>query len=102
NRFNYGGRSYKVIAQVGDDQRRTPEQLLQLKVRTKDGGTVSLRSLVKLRTEAVPRVLSRFQQRNSAKVFGVVAPGVTKEEALSAMEAAARKIVPPGYAIDYE
>jgi multidrug efflux pump len=101
NRFNYAGRSYKVIPQVGDDQRRTPEQLLQLKVRTHDGGSVSLRSLVKLRTETAPRVLTRFQQRNSAKVYGVVAPGVTKEEALSALEAAAKQIVPPGYAIDY-
>jgi multidrug efflux pump len=101
NRFNYAGRSYKVIPQVADEERRTPEQLLQLKVRTRDGGTVPLLSLVNLRTETVPRVLSRFQQRNSAKIFGVVAPGVTKEEALSALEAAARRIVPPGYAIDY-
>lgn len=101
NRFNFAGRSYKVIPQVGDEQRRTPEQLLELKVRSRDGGSVSLRSLVNLRTEAVPRVLTRFQQRNSAKVYGVVAPGVTKEEALSALETEAKKIVPPGYAIDY-
>ncbi|MDX2131275.1 MAG: efflux RND transporter permease subunit [Planctomycetota bacterium] len=101
NRFNYLGRSYKVIPQVGDSLRRTPEQLLELKVRTSDGGSVSLRSLVHLRTEAVPRVLTRFQQRNSAKVYGVVAPGVTKEEALSALEDAARQIVPAGYAVDY-
>jgi multidrug efflux pump len=101
NRFNYAGRSYKVIPQVGDEQRRTPEQLLQFKVRTPSGGTVTMRSLVNLRTEAVPRVLTRFQQRNSAKVFGVVAPGVTKEEALSALERAAKTIVPPGYALDY-
>lgn len=101
NRFNYAGRSYKVIPQVEDELRQTPEQLLQWKVRTADGGSVTLRSLVELRTEAVPRVLTRFQQRNSAKVFGVVAPGVTKEEALSALEDAAAEIVPPGYAIDY-
>ncbi len=101
NRFNYAGRSYKVIPQVADAARRTPEQLLELKVRTRDGGLVSLRSLVTLRTETAPRVLSRFQQRNSAKVYGVVAPGVTKEEALSALEAAAAQIAPPGYAIDY-
>jgi multidrug efflux pump len=101
NRFDYAGRSYKVIPQVADAQRKTPEELLQLKVRTRDGGSVSLRSFVTLKTETVPRVLSRFQQRNAAKVFGVVAPGVTKEEALIALETAARKIVPPGYAIDY-
>jgi multidrug efflux pump len=101
NRFSYGGRSYKVIPQVRPEQRRTPEQLLELKVRTRDGGSVSLRSLVRLTTETAPRVLSRFQQRNSAKVYGVVAPGVTKEEALSALETAAKQIVPAGYAIDY-
>lgn len=101
NRFNYAGRSYKVIPQIGDDQRRTPEQLLELKVRTPNGGTVSLRSFVTLRTETAPRVLTRFQQRNSAKVYGVVAPGVTKEEALQALETAAKQIVPQGYAIDY-
>lgn len=101
NRFNYMGRSYKVIPQVEDSQRQTAEELLQFKIRTRDGGSVTLRSLVTLRTEAVPRVLTRFQQRNSAKVYGVVAPGVTKEEALSALETAAKGIVPPGYAIDY-
>jgi len=101
NRFNYAGRSYKVIPQIGDEQRRTPEQLLELKIRTRDGGSVSLRSLVTLKTHAVPRVLKRFQQRNSANVSGIVMPGVTKEEALSALEEAARKIIPPGYAIDY-
>ena len=101
NRYTDGGRSYKVIPQVGDDRRATPEQLLELKIRTKSGGTVSLRSLVKLKTETAPRVLSRFQQRNAAKVFGMVGPGVTKEEALSALESAAKQIVPPGYAVDY-
>jgi len=101
NRFNYAGRSYKVIPQVTQDQRQTPEQLLELKIRTRNGGSVALRSLVTLHTEAVPRVLTRFQQRNSAKVYGVVAPGVTKEEALSALETAARGIIPPGYALDY-
>jgi multidrug efflux pump len=101
NRFNYAGRSYKVIPQVSDAERQTPEKLLQFKIRTRDGGSVSLRSLVTLRTEAVPRVLNRFQQRNSAKIYGVVAPGVTKEEALSALEQAAKKIVPASYSIDY-
>jgi multidrug efflux pump len=101
NRYTEGGRSYKVVPQVEDAKRTTPEQLLEFKVRTKNGGTVSLRSIVTLKTETVPRVLSRFQQRNAAKVFGVLAPGVTKEEALSALETAAKQIVPPGYAIDY-
>ncbi|MBL8759746.1 MAG: efflux RND transporter permease subunit [Phycisphaerae bacterium] len=101
NRFNYDGRSYKVIPQVSDGERATPESLLQLKVRTPGGGLASVSSFVTLRTETVPRTLSRFQQRNSFKVQGMVATCVTKEEALRALEDAAKEVLPPGYGIDY-
>jgi multidrug efflux pump len=101
NRFNYEGRSYKVIPQIETVKRGTPDQLLQLKVRTKDGGSVSVSSFVTLKTETVPRTLTRFQQRNSFKVYGGVAPGATKEEALRALEVAAKSILPPGYSFDY-
>jgi multidrug efflux pump len=101
NRFNYEGRSYKVIPQIETAKRGTPDQLLQLKVRTKDGGSVSVSSFVTLKTETVPRTLTRFQQRNSFKVYGGVAPGATKEEALRALEVAAKSILPPGYSFDY-
>lgn len=101
NRFNYDGRSYKVIPQITAGERSTPEQILQLKVRSAEGGLVSVSSFASLVTETVPRTLNRFQQRNSAKVYGVVAPGITKEEALTALEEAAKGILPPGYALDY-
>ncbi|MFM9956946.1 MAG: efflux RND transporter permease subunit [Phycisphaerales bacterium] len=101
NRFNFEGRSYKVIPQIETESRRTPDQVLNLKVRTRDGGSVSVSSFVTLETETVPRTLTRFQQRNSFKVFGGVAPGATKEEALRALEDAAKGILPPGYSFDY-
>lgn len=101
NRFNLEGRSYKVIPQIEDKGRVTPEQLLQLKVQTPSGGTVAVGSFVSLETKTAPRSLTRFQQRNSFKVYGGAAPGVTKEEALVAIEKAARDMLPPGYNIDY-
>src|SRR5438046_2288455 len=101
NRFNYEGRSYKVIPQVEDSARATPDQLLDLKIRTPDGGLVRASSFVSLKTTAAPRSLTRFQQRNSFKVTGSPAPGVTKAEALTALEDAARGILPPGYSMDY-
>ena len=101
NRFNYDGRSYKVIPQVTDADRLTPETLTQLKVQTRDGGQVSVASFVKLEMQVAPRTLNRFQQRNSVKVYGGVAPGVTKEQGLAALEAAAKTILPPSYSIDY-
>ena len=101
NRFNYEGRSYKVIPQVTDADRMRPEQLLDMKVRAADGGLVSVSSFVTLKTIAAPRTLNRFQQRNSFKVYGVLAPGITKAQGLAEMEERARKILPPGYALDY-
>ena len=101
NRFNYDGRSYKVIPQVSDSQRATADEILNMKVHTPSGGLVSISSFVKLETKAAPRTLNKFQQRNSFKVYGGARAGVTKEEALNALEAEARKIMPPGYAIDY-
>jgi multidrug efflux pump len=101
NRFNLEGRSYKVIPQVGDASRLTPDSLLDLKVQTRDGGLVSVSSFVTIQMETAPRALNRFQQRNSVKVYGGVVPGVTKEEGLRTLETAARDILPPGYALDY-
>jgi len=101
NRFNHDGRSYKVIPQVEDLARSSSEKIKNLKVRAADGGLVSIASFVTLETVAAPRSLTRFQQRNSFKVYGGVAPGVTKEEALSALEKAAKEILPAGYSYDY-
>lgn len=102
NRFNYEGRSYKVIPQVEDIGRTDPLQLLQLKVRTRSGGTVQVGSFVKIEMAAAPRTLSRFQQRNSFRINGVVRPGVTKAEALAALEAKASEILPKaGYSLDF-
>ncbi len=101
NRFNYEGRSYRVIPQVEDASRATPESLLGMKVRTRDGGLVNVASFVKLETVAAPRTLNRFQQRNSFKVYGVLNGSATKAEGLAALEAAARSVLPPGYALDF-
>jgi multidrug efflux pump len=101
NRFNLEGRSYKVIPQVTDSDRARPEQLLDLKIRAADGGLVSISSFVTLETKAAPRTLNRFQQRNSFKVYGVLVPGVTKAQGLAALEAAAKRVLPSNYALDY-
>lgn len=101
NRFNYEGRSYKVIPQVVDAERSRPEQILDMKVRTADGGLVSVSSFVTLKTIAAPRTLNRFQQRNSFRINGVLAPGITKAEGLAQMERIAKGILPAGYALDY-
>ena len=89
NRFNYFDRSYKVIPQIGEEDRATLGPLLDLKIKTPEGQLVPVSTFTRIETSTAPRTLNRFQQRNSVRVFGGVQPGVTKEEGLRVLEGAA-------------
>jgi len=101
NRFNYFERSYKVIPQIGEEDRATIEPLLDLKIRTSGGQLVPVSSFTSIESTTAPRSLNRFQQRNAVRVFGGVQPGVTKDEGLRVLEEAALAAAPPGMSIDY-
>lgn len=101
NRFNYFDRSYKVIPQLGDQDRATVGPLLDLKIKTPSGQLVPVSTFTHIETNTAPRTLNRFQQRNSVRIFGGVRPGVTKEQGLRVLEAAAAKASNPPVALDY-
>jgi multidrug efflux pump len=101
NRFNFFERSYKVIPQLGDENRATVAPLLDLKIKTPDGRLVPVSSFTRVETAAAPRTLNRFQQRNAVRVFGGVQPGVTKEEGLRVLEEAAAAAAGAGVTIDH-
>ena len=101
NRFNYFDRSYKVIPQIGEDDRRTVGPLLDLKIKTPTGQLVPVSTFTRIEATTAPRALTRFQQRNSVRVFGAVQPGVTKEEGLRVLENAAASVNAPGMSVDY-
>jgi len=101
NRFNLDGRSYKVIPQMGEAERRDVSRLLDLKVMGPGGQLIPVSSFARVESNAAPRSLNRFQQRNSFRINGGIFPGLTKEQGLAALEAAAAELLPPGYAIDY-
>jgi multidrug efflux pump len=101
NRFNYFDRSYKVIPQIGEEDRATVAPLLDLKIRTPSGDLVPVSTFTRIETGAAPRTLNRFQQQNSVRIFGGVQPGVTKSEGLDVLEAAAVQAAVPGMTIDY-
>jgi multidrug efflux pump len=89
NRFNFYDRSYKVIPQIGDEDRATVGPLLDVKIKTSGGELVPVSTFTHIESSTAPRTLNRFQQRNAVRVFGGVKPGVTKEEGLRVLEAAA-------------
>ena len=69
NRFNYFDRSYKVIPQLGDSDRAAVGPLLDLKIKTPDGGLVPVSTFTSVEATTSPRTLNRFQQRNAVKIF---------------------------------
>ena len=101
NRFNFFDRSYKVIPQIGEEGRATIDPLLDLKIKTPGGQLVPVSTFTRIESSTAPRVLNRFGQRNAVRVFGGVRPGVTKEEGLSVLEAAANAPAGPPVLLDH-
>jgi multidrug efflux pump len=89
NRFNFFDRSYKVIPQIGEEDRATLDPLLDLKIRTPGGELVPVSTFTRIETTTAPRTLNRFNQVNAVRIIGAVNSGVTKEEGLSVLEQAA-------------
>ena len=101
NRFNFYDRSYKVIPQIGEEDRATLGPLLDLKIKTPSGHMVPVSTFTSIETSTAPRTLNRFQQRNAVRIFGGVNPGVTKEEGLRVLENAVAASATPGMVVDY-
>jgi multidrug efflux pump len=101
NRFNFFDRSYKVIPQIGDEDRATLGPLLDLKIKTPDGQLVPVSTFTRIEASTAPRTLNRFQQRNAVRIFGGVQPGITKEEGLRVLETAAAAASGPGVVVDH-
>ncbi len=99
NRFDIGGRSYKVIPQIQRVDRLTPEQLTNIYVSGPGGQLVPLSTIATIRNSTVPRSLNRFQQLNAVVISGVSVRPL--DEALRFLEDEAAKILPRGYVVDY-
>ena len=101
NRFDAQGKAYRVIPMVNDQTHGHPEALLDLYIKSPDGELISVSAVAEVNWQTQPRKLGTFGQQNAFRVYGGVLPGITKEQALSTLEAAAANILPRGYNIDY-
>jgi multidrug efflux pump len=99
NRFDFAGRSYKVIPQIKRVERLNPNQLETTYVKGPNGQLVPLSTFATLEKKTVPRSLNRFQQFNAVKISGVAVRPL--DEALGYLEKEAANILPKGYKLDY-
>jgi len=100
-RYDERGRAYRVIPMLERELKASPEALLDTPITLPSGGQVPFGTFATLERRTEPRALTRFQQKNSFKLFGGIIPGYTKEQALGRIETVAAKVLPNGYALDY-
>ncbi len=101
NDFNREGRVFRVHLQSEAEFRARPGDIRNVYVRAGDGTMVPLTALVTVRESTGPEVIERYNVFPSAKILGDAAPGYSSGEALAAMEAVAREVLPDGYALEW-
>ena len=98
NYFSIGGRSYKVIPQVLQQDRLNPDQVLDNYIRTPSGAVIPASTVATITNEVVPQALTRFQQLNSVTFSGV---SMSQGEAIEFVRDTIRELAPAGYNVDY-
>ncbi|HMP83033.1 MAG TPA: efflux RND transporter permease subunit, partial [Verrucomicrobiota bacterium] len=99
NRFNFDGRSYKVIPQLKRIARLDPSQMEDIFVKGPNEELVQLSTFATLKRKTEPRSLNRFQQLNAVKISGVAIRPL--DEALRFLEDEAEKLLPKGWQVGY-
>jgi HAE1 family hydrophobic/amphiphilic exporter-1 len=100
NDFNRFGRTYKVYLQAEPEYRADVKGLGLFSVRTGDGNTVPLDTLVTTKPASGPEFTNRFNLYRAAEITGTPAEGYSSAQALDALEAVAKEVLPAemGYA----
>lgn len=101
NNFNKFGRVFQVTAQAEPSYRATPDSIANMYVRASTGAMVPLNSLLKLTYKHGPTLISRFNGYPAAKINGSAAAGFSSGQAMDAMEAIAKKILPQGMTFEW-
>jgi multidrug efflux pump len=100
-RFKQNGEQYDVLVQMAPGDRASPNDISNIFVRGRNDAMVPLSSLVSVREGVAPRELNHFGQRRAATVTALLAPDYALGDALKDIEQVARRVLGPGYALDY-
>jgi multidrug efflux pump len=106
NDFNKSGRTYRVTLQADARFRAKPEDIGNLYVRStglgnNPGQMVPLKALITVSSLIGPEQIDRYNSYVAAKVLGGAKAGFSSGEALAAVEAVAKQVLPPGYSIEW-
>ncbi len=100
-RFKQGGEQYDVLVQMAAGDRASPTDISDIFVRGRNDAMVPLSGLVAVREGVAPRELNHFGQRRAATITAQLAADYALGDALKDVEQVARRVLGPGYALDY-
>ena len=101
NQFNRFGRQWRVFLQAEAADRVAPEDVDRFFVRNNDGNMLPLSTVVATRHILGPEYTQRFNLFRSAQVTGQPAPGYSSGQAMAALEAVAKVVLPREMGYDW-
>lgn len=95
------GQLYKVMLQAAPQYRATPEDVLTLYVKNKQGEMVPFSNFITLERVYGPEQLMRYNMYTSAMINGESSPGYSSGDAIAEVEKIAAETLPRGYDIEW-
>lgn len=99
NDFNREGRTFRVFMQADSTYRSLPDDIKNIYVRSMDGKQIPMVSLVSVRADSGPQIVTHFNGLTAAKITGNPAAGYSSGQALAVLQEVARQTLPQGYTV---
>lgn len=101
NDINNFGRTWKVVMQADEKYRTGVEDMRYFFVRSNDGQSVPLNTLVKPSAKNSSIVMTRFNGASAIKISGDPASGYSSGQAMAAIEEVAKEVLPNTYTYEW-
>jgi HAE1 family hydrophobic/amphiphilic exporter-1 len=101
NDFDFNNRAYRVYVQADQQFRAAPQAIEEFYVRSGEGEMLPLSSVVRIREDTAPQVISHFNMFRSVEINGSPAPGYSSGQALAGMEALSASVLPAGFTFEW-
>lgn len=101
NDINNFGRTWKVVMQADEKYRTGVEDMRYFFVRSNDGQSIPLNTLVKPMPKNSSVVMTRFNGASAIKISGDPASGYSSGQAMTAIEEVAKEVLPNTYTYEW-
>src|SRR5260370_30066400 len=99
--FSLVGRASRANIQRVAGGGRSAGDVYRVRVRTREGELIPLRTVAEIRLVTAPSQVIRYNNLRSVTINGGPAPGYSSGQAIQAMESLAKRVLPPGYGFQW-